>query len=289
MTPHLRTRTPITELNFELYFVTEVLKLRSLHYGYWDAARSDDRVDLEEMKSAQARFTERLIGFVPPDAKRVLDVGAGIGDNARALSLAGRRVTAISPDRNHERYFADSDDPNVEFRRTTFEAFDTAERYDLVLFSESHNYFDARFGLKRARDLLRPGGHLLVSGMFRHEGKADFPRGYDVLQLPYLRTATEFSFTPARIADITPNILPTIEMIDRAVCEILEPTLRFAEAWATARAPWKTRLVRLLLSSEDDALRRVLKKLRRKTNPATFGDRFRYVTVLLEAQRGPRT
>ena len=93
-----------TELNFELYFVTEVLKLRSLHYGYWDEERSNGRLDLDEIQRAQSRFTERLISFVPPETKTILDVGAGIGDNARALSRSGHRVTAISPDRNHERY-----------------------------------------------------------------------------------------------------------------------------------------------------------------------------------------
>ena len=41
------------ELNFELYFVTEVLKLHSLHYGYWDDGRSDDRIDLENVRQAR--------------------------------------------------------------------------------------------------------------------------------------------------------------------------------------------------------------------------------------------
>lgn len=284
MTASDRARTPIAELNFELFFVTEVLKLRSLHYGYWDDAAPIDRIDLEEMKRAQARFTARLIELVPPDVKTVLDVGAGIGDNARALSQRGCRVTAITPDRNHAPYFAAIDDPNVSYQRTTFEAFESAERFDLVLFCESHSYFDLHYGLRRAHELLRPGGHLLVSGMFRQADKEPFPADFDVADLAYLRTAAEHGFTPLEITDITPNVSPTIEMIDRAVCEILEPTLRFAEAYATARSPWKTKLFRLLLPRENADLRRALKKLRRKTDPATFRERFRYATILFEAR-----
>ncbi len=278
-----RARAAQTELNFELYFVTEVLKLRSLHYGYWDEARSNVRIDLDELKKAQSCFTQKLIGFIPPDVKTVLDVGCGIGDNARALSRLGLRVTAISPDANHERYFAASDDPNVSFQRTTFEAFQSVEQFDLVLFSESHRYFDRRFGLQRAHRLLRPGGHLLVSGMFQHENKAPFPIDFDVFDLPYLRTAAEIGFKTLKISDITANVVPTIEMIDRAISEIVEPTVRFAEAYATARSPWKTKLFKLLLSREDQEISRALKKLRRKTDPDRFRERFRYATILFEA------
>ncbi|HPG24837.1 MAG TPA: class I SAM-dependent methyltransferase [Myxococcota bacterium] len=277
---------PSTELNFELYFVTEVLGLRSLHYGYWDEPRTSERIDLEEMKGAQARFTERLLEHVPPAAKSVLDVGAGIGDNARALARRGHHVTALSPDRNHESYFAALDAPNVTFERTCFEAFESTERFDLVLFSESHRYFDRRFGLRRAHELLRAGGHLLVSGMFRYEDEGAFPTGFDVTDLPYLRMAAECDFRPIGIVDITPNVLPTIEMIDRGIVEILEPTLRFAQTWAETRSPWKTKLFRMLLSREDRELTRVLKKLRRKTDPARFRERFRYATLLLEALPG---
>ncbi len=273
-----------TELNFELYFVTEVLKLRSLHYGYWDEERSSGRIDLDEIRLAQSRFTERLLSFVPPETKTILDVGAGVGDNARALSHSGHRVTAISPDRNHERYFDDFDDPDIAFQRSTFETFESAEQFDLVLFSESHRYFDRRVGLQRAHRLIRPGGHLLVSGMFRHADKKPFPMDFELSDLPYVRMAVEYGFAPLQISDITPNVFPTIELVHRAVSDILEPTLRFAEAYVMARSPWKARLFRLLLSKEDNELNRALKKLRRKTNPDRFRERFRYATILFEAQ-----
>ncbi|MCA9502588.1 MAG: hypothetical protein KC616_05865, partial [Myxococcales bacterium] len=70
------------------------------------------------------------------------------------------------------------------------------------------------------------------------------------------------------------------------IVEILEPTLRFAQTWAETRSPWKTKLFRMLLSREDRELTRVLKKLRRKTDPARFRERFRYATLLLEALPG---
>jgi SAM-dependent methyltransferase len=279
-----RSHATTTELNFELYFVTEVLHLRSLHYGYWDGPRIGKGIDLEQMARAQTRFTERLLEFVPPNVKHVLDVGAGIGDNARALARAGHRVMAISPDANHARYFAEIEEPNVSFRQSSFEAFESEERFDLVLFSESHRYFDRRFGLRRAAELLRPGGHLLVSGMFPNEQKAPYAADFDIADLPYLQIASECGFDVIRLADITSNILPTVEMIDHSLTEYVEPTIRFADAYLAARSPWKRRLARLFLSKEDAELGRIRKKLRRKTNPARFRGRVRYVTILFEAR-----
>ena len=276
--------SPTTELNFELYFVTEVLRLRSLHYGYWDEERSSDRLDLDEIQRAQSRFTERLLSFVPPETKTILDVGAGIGDNACALSRSGHRVTAISPDRNHQQYFDGLNDSNIAFQRSTFEAFESAEEFDLILFSESHRYFDRRIGLERAHRLVRRGGHLLVSGMFRHADEKPFPMDFEVSDLPYIRMAEEQGFVPLEISDITSNVLPTVEIVHRAITDILEPTLRFAEAFVMARSPWKAKLFRFLFTREDKEFERALKKLRRKTDPDRFRERFRYATILFEAR-----
>ena len=285
MQPSKTNRDRITEMNFELFFATEVLKLNSLHYGYWDdGKRASPRIDLDEVRRAQSRFTEKLIERIPTSAETVLDVGAGVGDNARALARHGLRVMAISPDRNHARYFAEIDDPNVVFERSTFEAFETAERFDLVLFSESHRYIDHQLGLSKARELLRPGGHLLVSGMFRNRDKAPFPLTFELADLPYVRSAEAAGFRPIELRDITPNVFPTIEIVDQAISEILEPTLRFAETYAMARSPWKTRLFRLLVAREDKELTRVLRKLRRKTDPERFLERFRYATTLFEVR-----
>ena len=87
----------VAEQDFELYFVAEVLKLSSLHYGYWEVGEASGRIDLDEVRRAQSLFTDKLLSFIPGSVNTILDVGAGMGDNARALAAAGYRVTAISP------------------------------------------------------------------------------------------------------------------------------------------------------------------------------------------------
>ena len=108
------------EENFELLFVTEVLKLSSLHYGYWEEGQASGEIDLDEVRRAQSLFTDKLLSFIPEHVNTVLDVGAGVDDNARALAAVGYRVTAISPDRNQVRYFDETRDPSVAFHCSKF-------------------------------------------------------------------------------------------------------------------------------------------------------------------------
>ena len=125
--------------NLELLFVTDVMGLKSLHYGYWDQIKE---ITLGNVKKAQERYTETLIDIVPAGVKSVLDVGCGIGDNASALAKRGCKVVVISPDANHKKYFDELKDPNVTFVQTTLEDFRTNQKFDLMLFSESQTYFD---------------------------------------------------------------------------------------------------------------------------------------------------
>src|SRR2546426_10234704 len=89
----------IDGVNVELFFVSEVLKLPSLHYGYWDEPPGvpGTVLGLSGIRRAQERYTLNLLHALPPQVKRVLDVGCGIGDNARAMLASGLQVTALSP------------------------------------------------------------------------------------------------------------------------------------------------------------------------------------------------
>jgi len=212
----------------------------------------------------------------------VLDVGAGIGDNAKALSQEGYQVTAISPDRNHAPYFVELRDRGVAFQQCTFEAFRSQQRFDLLLFSESLNYFDRHVGLRQCRRLIRPGGHLLVSGIFRDEQGRPFPDNFNLEDLEYIRLAKKYDFTPRKIVDITENALPTVELVHRALEDYVEPIVEFANEYLHAQAWWKEKLLGLLLSGQQKKLEHSLSKYRQRVNPDYFRRYIRYVTVLLQ-------
>ena len=285
MTPTRDEKAMTAELNLELYFVIEVLKLRSLHYGFWDTGTHTGEFDIEEIRSAQARFTRELLSSVPKEVETILDVGAGIGDNARALAEAGHRVTSISPDANHAKYFAELENPNVAFHRSKFEDFTSDEPFDLLLFSESHRYFDRDVGLRQCRQLVRPGGHILVSGMFRNVDNKKFPKNFDLLQLEYIQAAAEYGFVPVQLVDITRNVIPTMKIMHRALEEHVDPVLELVDTYMRARAPIKARLLKLLLRSQFRYTERVFEKYKKRTRPHRFRHWYRYLTILFKDDR----
>jgi len=76
----------INYLELELIFCLKILKLKSLHYGYW---QPDDEITMDNLKKAQAQYTTHLLKLIPRGVKNVLDVGCGVGDNALALAKKG--------------------------------------------------------------------------------------------------------------------------------------------------------------------------------------------------------
>jgi MPBQ/MSBQ methyltransferase len=270
-----------SKLNFELLFMTEVLKLSSLHYGYWDDRARLGALDLDELRRAQTLFTERLLEKIPPNISTILDVGAGIGDNARALSARGYRVTAISPDENHPHYFDAMNDPQVTFHQSRFETFVSTERFDLLLFCESNNQFDARVGLEQCRRLVKPGGHLLVSGMFKAKGSS-FAPGFRLEDLEYLKLAREHGFVLREATDITENVLPTVAMVQTALETYVRPLWDLSVSFLATRAAWKHRVVKWFFANQTGYLRRRLKSYERRMNIDNFRARVRYLTLLLQ-------
>lgn len=99
-----------------------------------------------------------LIDFVlsqlPTVPARVLEVGCGKGEMARALAAAGYEVVAIDPE---------APDGPI-FRRTTIEAFDEPGPFDAVVASLSlHHVHDLGGALDKLVRLLGGAGQLVLN------------------------------------------------------------------------------------------------------------------------------
>ena len=91
--------------------------------------------------------------YLPSPPVRVLEVGCGSGELARALDSAGYRVLAIDPN---------APDGPI-FRRVRLEELDEPGPFDAVVASSSlHHIHDLGAGLDRFRALLIPDGRLLL-------------------------------------------------------------------------------------------------------------------------------
>jgi SAM-dependent methyltransferase len=91
---------------------------------------------------------------LPSTAARVLEVGCGRGDLARALAEAGHDVVAIDPD-------APAGDL---FRATSLEEFADPDPFDAVVASLAlHHVADLPGALDKIASLLRPTGRLVLN------------------------------------------------------------------------------------------------------------------------------
>lgn len=121
--------------------------------------------------SHNAHFHPWILSSLPPGAARVLDVGCGRGDLVEALTAAlgpGGRVEGIDPDQEMAYVaasrFASSARVRIR-RRTLAEHVDRSspeEQYDAITMVASLHHQDLDQALRQARELLRPGGRLLV-------------------------------------------------------------------------------------------------------------------------------
>jgi SAM-dependent methyltransferase len=271
-------------IDFQLWFATQVLRLRSLHYGYWDDI-NDLPLTLDATRKAQIRYTEYLVSSVPPDVHTILDVGCGIGCNARVLASKGYKVTALSPDANHRQFFDDFPTDHVRFCSSKYEEYSTEESFDLVLMSESQNYFDADVGLAQTQRFLVPGGFLLICGMFR-KGNSDAFSQTRNAEGEYLLKAQRHGFELIEKADITRNILPTLRMVRMAKKDYLDPALLAARRYGVV-APWKMRAAALLFRKELGQLRKIESYYHGFTDPEFFAMHVAYLRLLFRRNGGP--
>jgi 2-polyprenyl-3-methyl-5-hydroxy-6-metoxy-1,4-benzoquinol methylase len=98
-------------------------------------------------------LTDFVLAELPPTPARVLEVGCGAGELARTMDGAGYDVVAIDPGAPE----------GAIFRRIKLDELDPAERFDAAVAAFSlHHVTDLGVGLDRIRDVLRPGGLVLV-------------------------------------------------------------------------------------------------------------------------------
>ena len=203
-------------MDLELFLYTEVLKLKSLHWGFWANGQSPT---VSTFPAAQAEYTRTMIDMIPQGVKTVLDVGSGAGDNSRALAAEGFEVTAISPDAQHGKFLEDT--PEVSFIRTGVEDLPVDQTFDLILMSECQNYFDRDVALRKCVEVTDVGGYLLISGIFRRKDTVDLEEIY--VADDYVSAAEAVGFELLEHIDITAETSPTLELFHQLYTDHVLP------------------------------------------------------------------
>jgi SAM-dependent methyltransferase len=241
-TPVPALRSP--ELGLALGFVIGrfAFGMRDLHYGYWDP---DLPVTPQNLPLAQARYTELLLADIPAGVRSVMDVGCGAGSTALRLLERGLTVDCVSPNPFLTREARALLDGRATVFESRFETLRTDRRYDLILFSESFLFIPSGPALTQAARLLNPGGHLLISDLFKRPADTRSPigGGKDLAAHEALMAASPFRLL--RDTDLTDRIAPTFDLIARGYAEAIRPAYDLILARLEASHPWWMRAVRL--------------------------------------------
>lgn len=276
----MKYREHITEFggfDFELFFATEILGLDSLHYGYWN----DEELTVENLKIAQKRYTETLLVLIPENVKSVLDIGAGIGDNAKCLLEKGYKVTSITPDKNHIKYFSKISDPNLKFISKKFEDLDIKDKFDLILMSESHNYFEMNMGFNQCVKYLKSGGYLYVSGIFLKNRDTNKDSFFGLKKISdYIKTAEKYGFTLIKQQDITKNTFPTIIFADKSAKRYIDPTIEALTMYVKSSLGWKLKVFKLIFWKQIKELTKIQSLYKQRLNPELFKSRAEYLRLI---------
>jgi SAM-dependent methyltransferase len=116
--------------------------------------------------------------------RSALDAGAGIGTFTALAAQDGRRVVAVEPDPRFADWLAHrfAAEPGVEVQREDVTELELADPVDSILcFNVLEHVPDDARAVQRFRDLLAPGGHLLllVPAHARLFGAADRAVGHE--------------------------------------------------------------------------------------------------------------
>src|SRR5215813_13252081 len=185
-----------------------------------------------------------LLKKKPAGVKSVLDVGCGAGNTARKLLERGFTVDCVSPNGVLTSVAKQVLHARGDVFETRFQNLQTERRYDLILFSESLLFIPLEEAFTKALTLLNPGGHVLITDIFRvpAEGKSPIGGGHE---LPRFReTIARFPLAPVLDLDMTDGIAPTFDLLDAAYRDAIQPAYQLILSRLEAKHPWVMKVVR---------------------------------------------
>jgi SAM-dependent methyltransferase len=125
-----------------------------------------------------------------------------------------------------------------------FEDLEARRQYDLLLFSESFLFIKPDRALPQAERVLRPGGYLLMTDIFKSgvDGKSPIGGGHRLPEFRELMARSRFELLED--VDMTPRIAPTFDLLDRTYATAIRPAYDLLAARLYAGHPWIMRMVR---------------------------------------------
>lgn len=242
-----------------LVLARQLLGVEDLHYGVWDG---DLELKLGNLATAQQRYTEFLIGALPPPPARLLDVGSGTGHVLVQLLDRGYRADGVIPSpslagvaRERLAKRPGCEARLFECRFEDFPATEMAGRYDVALFGESFQYIPMDASLPTVHEILKPGGVMVICDFFKTEhhgdggpGDCSFGGGHRLTE--FHARMRDMPFKQLRDEDITRRVSPNLDLINDFLLNTVRPAGATLEQYLRGNYPALWWIARRLLAKK---------------------------------------
>ncbi len=269
------------EVGLELGFLVFKFFLKSeyLHYGYFSDGLEADVTNLNE---AQKRYSELIFSNIPEGVKTILDVGCGSGKMAQQLTERGYDVDCVSPSVALNKHAAKLLEGKAEISNTKFENYESAKKYDLVMFSESFQYIPIDESIPRALNYLNEGGHILIADFFRRDIPGRHPIGGGHDWKKWEEKLPNFSVEMLLEKDITEETSKTIDIVNQLSNEVIAPIWKSVFLLAEDRFPLLMKLVKWKYKKKFEKMEK--KHFTNQRTGANFAKYKKYILCLLKAK-----
>jgi len=186
-------------------------QVKYLHYGLFSSPH-------ESIQTAQQRSTDLILRRLPTHIDRcVLEIGVGLGVTAKTLADRGYRVTGISPDPVQVSIAHEHAGAAVSLHVSRLEELGPPPHaVDVILAQESSQYVDLAVLFTKARDLLTPGGSVLIVDQVALRRVSPDQSALH-LDADIKAQAHRFGFTLIEHMDLTRQAMPTLDYILGAI------------------------------------------------------------------------
>jgi SAM-dependent methyltransferase len=216
------------------------VKMEDLHYGYWT---DDIPIEMPNLPKAQAQYSNFLMSHIPEGVKSILDVGCGAGNTARKLLDRGYQVDCVSPNSFLTSVAQETLGNRTTFFKCRFEDLQTDRRYDLLFFSESFLFMRLDEAIAIALQLLRPGGYILMSDIFKIVPDGNTAIGGGQHLTLFYDAFARTPFAKLKEIDMTPQIAPTFTLVNDAYFQAVKPAYDLVMGRLRAKHPWLMKVI----------------------------------------------